>query len=274
MVAVSENGLDETTGSHDVCELTYTPCTQTNQYDMIEPLAPSAVSSTAASENEPTSANEGNSNSGGALSEATSQNLGKNDFLKLLTTQLQNQDPSSPMKGKDFAAQLAQFSSVEQLTNISGQIEDQGKSDGALAQSINDSIATDLIGREVKTSGNTIQWTGEGEATFGIDLERPASEATVTIRDAGGNAVRTQTLENVSKSDEITWSGTSDGGGQLPEGTYSVDVNATSEDGDSVQGTVQLEGTVDRVTLKNGGTSLRIGGAQVPMGRVQSIAAQ
>ncbi len=240
---------------------------------MIESLASSAAPSTAVLPNGDGS-QDGESGGGGALSQATSANLGKNDFLKLLTTQLQNQDPSDPMKGKDFAAQLAQFSSVEQLTNISGQIEEQGKSDGALAQSINDSMATDLIGRTVKTSGNTLQWTGEGEATFGVDLERPASEATVTIRDAGGNAVRTKTLENVSQSTEVTWDGTADGGAQVPDGTYSVEVSATGGSGDAVEGTARLEGTVDRVTLKDGRTSLRIGGAQVSMGRVQSIAAQ
>jgi flagellar basal-body rod modification protein FlgD len=169
---------------------------------MIESLASSAAPSPNGS-----GPQEGGSGGRGALSEATSANLGKNDFLKLLTTQLQNQDPSNPMKGKEFAAQLAQFSSVEQLTNISSQIEEQGNSDGALAQSINDSIATDLIGRTVETTGSTMQWRGEGEATFGLDLERPASEATVTIRDAGGNAVRTKTLENVSQSTEVTWDG-------------------------------------------------------------------
>jgi len=236
---------------------------------MIESLASSAASSPNAS-----GPQEAGSGGRGALSEATSANLGKNDFLKLLTTQLQNQDPSNPMKGKDFAAQLAQFSSVEQLTNISSQIEEQGNSDGALAQSINDSIATDLIGRTVETTGSTMQWRGEGEATFGLDLERPASEATVTIRDAGGNAVRTKTLEDVSKTTEVSWDGTADGGGQVPEGTYSVDVSATGGSGDSIEATARLKGTVDRVTLKDGKTSLWIGGAQVSMGRVQSIAAR
>jgi len=237
---------------------------------MIESLASPTETSRPAS----ASSEEPGENGAGGLSEATSANLGKNDFLKLLTTQLKNQDPSSPMKGREFAAQLAQFSSVEQLNNISSQIENQESSKNGLAQSINDSIATDLIGRTVETSGNTMQWTGEGEATFGLDLERPAAEATVTIRDAGGNAVHTQTLEDVSRSAEVSWDGTADGGGQVPEGTYSVDVSATSGGGDTIQGTARLEGTVDRVTLKNGGTSLWIGGAQVSMGRVESIAAQ
>jgi len=246
---------------------------------MIESLAASAASSPAASENEPASStggSAGNSGSGGreALSQATSANLGKNDFLKLLTTQLKNQDPSNPMKGKEFAAQLAQFSSVEQLTNISSQLEGQQKGNEALAQSVNDSIATDLIGRKVETSGSTIQWGGEGDTTFGLDLERPATEATVTIRDGAGNAVRTKTLENVSETTEISWDGTSDGGGQVPNGTYSVDVSATGANGESVEATAHLEGTVDRVSLEKGGTSLWLGGARVPMGRVESIAAQ
>lgn len=230
---------------------------------MIDSLAPTTQTSSTAS-----------SNGSGALSEATSQNMGKNDFLKLLTTQLQNQDPSNPMKGRQFAAQLAQFSSVEQLNNISSQLEGQKKGNDGLAQSINDNMATDLIGRSVEASGNTMQWTGEGKATFGLDLERPASEATVTIRDGAGNAVHTQTLEDVSKTTEVSWDGTADGGGQVPEGSYSVDVSATNGSGDSIQATAQLEGTVDRVTFEDGGTSLWLGGARIPMGRVQSIAAQ
>lgn len=241
---------------------------------MIESLAASAASSKAASANGPASSGGGGAASGGTLSKATSANLGKNDFLKLLTTQLKNQDPSSPMKGREFAAQLAQFSSVEQLNNISSQLEGQQKGNGVLAQSINDSIATDLIGRKVETSGSTMQWSGDGETTLGLDLERPATEATVTIRDGGGNAVRTKTLENVSKTAELSWDGTSDGGGQVPDGTYSVDVSATGANGESVEATAHLEGTVDRVSLEDGGTSLWLGGARIPMGRVQSIAAQ
>lgn len=230
---------------------------------MIDALAPSTQTSSTSS-----------SNGSGALSKATSQNMGKNDFLKLLTTQLQNQDPSNPMKGRQFAAQLAQFSSVEQLNNISSQLEAQKKGNDGLAQSINDSMATDLIGRSVEASGTTMQWTGEGKATFGLDLERPASEATVTIRDGAGNAVHTQTLEDVPRTTKVSWDGTADGGGQMPEGTYSVDVSATNGSGDSIQATAQLEGTVDRVTFEDGGTSLWLGGARIPMGRVQSIAAQ
>jgi len=232
---------------------------------MIESVAASTETSS------PTSSSEDGS---GALSEATSQNLGKNDFLKLLTTQLQNQDPSSPMKGREFAAQLAQFSSVEQLNNISSQLEGQKNGNDGLAQSINDSIATDLIGRTVETSGNTMQWTGEGNATFGLELERPAAEATVTIRDGAGNAVHTKTLEDVSRTPEVSGDGTADGGGQVPEGTYSVDVSATSGSGDSIQATAHVEGAVDRVTFEDGGTSLWLGGARIPMERVQSIAAQ
>jgi len=226
---------------------------------MLQPTVPPTGGATGSAEN--------------ALSQATSSELGKDDFLKLLTTQLQNQTPSDPMKGREFAAQLAQFTSVEQLTSINSQLEGQKSGNGALAQSINDSMATNLIGRTVEATGKSINWTGDGKATVGFDVERPASEVTLTIRDAAGNAVRSKTVEDVSGSAEITWDGTTDGGSKVPEGAYSFDVSAADSDGEAIGISSHLEGTVDRITLKDGGTQLWLGGAKISMGRVQSVAA-
>ena len=215
------------------------------------------------------------SNSSGALSQATSQKIGKDGFLKILVSQLKNQSPSNPMKGRDLASQLAQFSSVEQLTNISDQIEGQKSSDRALTQSVNSGVATDLIGRSVEASGGQFTWSGDGETTLGMNLNAPASEATVTIRDAAGNAVRTRTLEDVTGgSTEITWDGTTDDGAPVPEGTYSVEVEATDADGNSVEARPYLAGTVDRIAFGKEGTNLWVGGAKISMSRVESVAAE
>ena len=211
----------------------------------------------------------------GAASQAANDELGKNDFLQLLVAQLGNQDPTNPMEGREFAAQLAQFTSVEQLTNISDQIQAQQGANDALTQSINSGVATDLIGRTVEAGGNTIQWTGEGEATVGVDLDAPASEATITIRDAAGNAVHTRTLDDVSGgSGEITWDGTADGGGAVPEGRYTIDVSATDANDDPVGTTPYIAGTVDRVTFGQEGTQLWVDGIKVSMGRVRSVATE
>ena len=219
------------------------------------------------------------SGSGGgsqAASQAANDELGKNDFLRLLVAQLGNQDPTNPMEGREFAAQLAQFTSVEQLTNISGQIQAQQGANDALTQSINSGVATDLIGRTVEAGGTTIQWTDAGEeTTIGVDLDAPASEATITIRDAAGNAVHTQTLDDVSDgSAEITWDGTADGGGTVPEGSYTIDVSATDADGNPVGTTPYITGTVDRVTFGQEGTQLWVDGIKVSMGRVRSVATE
>lgn len=231
---------------------------------MIQATTPSSSPSTSA-----------NASSGsGGLAGAASSNLGKNEFLQLLVTQLRNQNPRSPMKGRKFATQLAQFSSVEQLTNISDQIQQQQGSNRALARSINNGVATDLIGRSVEASGNQFQWNGEGEQTLGMDLSAPASEVTVTIRNSAGTAVHTRTLENVGAGPkEITWDGTTEEGSRLPTGTYTFDVEATDGQGESVDGSQYVEGTVDRVTFGKDGTRLWVDGTKLSMNRLRSVAA-
>ena len=213
------------------------------------------------------------SSDGEALSQATSQQVGKDGFLKMLVTQLKNQNPTDPMKGRDFASQLAQFSSVEKLTSISDQIKSQKGANQALTQSVNSGVATDLIGRTVEASGSQFTQSGGQEKTLGMDLNGPASEVTVTIRDTGGNAVRTRTLEDVQAgSKEITWDGTTDAGSQAPDGRYSFDVEATGPDGKAVDANPYLKGTVDRVSFGKEGTRLLVDGAEIPMSRVRSVA--
>jgi len=224
---------------------------------------------------QPTTAPAGGATGGeNALSQATTDELGKNDFLKMLTTQLKNQDPSNPMKGREFAAQLAQFTSVEQLTNISSQLEsEQSGENTAVTEAMNRNMATNLIGRQVEAGGNQIGWTGDGTATVGFELDRPASEVALTIRDGSGTVVRTKTLEDVSGTGEFTWDGTTDGGSEVPEGTYSFQVSATDGNGEKISTQTHLEGTVDRITLEDGGAELWIGGPKISMDRVQSVSA-
>lgn len=216
-------------------------------------------------------ASQGTSGSG-VLGQATSQKLGKNDFLKLLVTQLRNQNPNNPMKGREMATQLAQFTSVEQLKNISSQIENQQGANRALAQSINNGVATDLIGRQAEVSGNTFTWDGEGDVTLGMDLQSSATEVKVTIRDSAGNAVRTKTLDGVSPgSKEITWDGTTDDGSMLPTGQYSFDVEATDGDGNAITSSSYIQGTVERITFGQDGTQLWVNGTQTTMDRIRSV---
>jgi flagellar basal-body rod modification protein FlgD len=191
----------------------------------------------------------------------------------MLVTQLKNQNPTDPMKGRDFASQLAQFSSVEKLTTISDQIKSQKGANQALTKSVNSGVATDLIGRTVEAAGNQFTQKNGQKKTLGMDLSSSASEVTVTIRDSGGNAVRTRTLEDVqSGSHEITWDGTTDSGATAADGTYTFDVEATGPEGDPVETTPYLKGSVDRVTFDQEGTRVLVDGTKVPMQRIRSVA--
>ena len=126
-----------------------------------------------------------------ALTDAVSsdQELGRDAFLRLLTLQLQNQDPLDPVKNEDFVAQLATFSSLEQLTSINEAVSsDQGitATDGVRV-AIDSNTAVGLMGREVQGSTNTIDYSGDGSTRIGYNLEGPADNVTIRVFDGSGN---------------------------------------------------------------------------------------
>ena len=96
----------------------------------------------------------------------------------------------NPLDSSQFATQLAQFSSVEQLANINTNLEASIATNQLMAQSIGNSLATSMIGREVKASGNTLQWKGTDEVRFGYTLGSAAAKATVRIYDSDGELVQ------------------------------------------------------------------------------------
>lgn len=228
------------------------------------------ISNTAASR----AASAGAPSGASALSQAAGGNdMDKEAFLRLLVTQLSNQDPMNPMKGQEFAAQLAQFSSVEQLTNINKTLENQRQANGLLSQSVNSGVAAGLLGKRVEATGNQIAWAGEGEAPLRFNLDAPAAEATLTIRDAAGNAVATRTLEDLGAGpQEAQWDGTNSDGSRLAPGTYSFDIEAADAAGNAVAAQTRLSGRVERVTFDADGVMLWVNGTKLPMGAVESVA--
>ncbi|MGS4946797.1 flagellar hook assembly protein FlgD [Meridianimarinicoccus sp. RP-17] len=117
--------------------------------------------------------------------------LGQQDFLKLMTTQLQNQDPFAPMENGEFLGQMAQFSTVsgiEQLNTTLGQIGDQ-------IGEFRIATASTLLGQEVLVPGNLARPDAEGRITGAVELAEPADVLTVTFSDArNGALLHTQTL--------------------------------------------------------------------------------
>jgi flagellar basal-body rod modification protein FlgD len=200
---------------------------------------------------------------------ASSSTLGKDDFLKLLVEQLKNQDPMNPLDGTEFASQLAQFSSVEQLTNMNSNLETSVATNQLMAQSIGNSLATTMIGREIKAAGNTLKWDGETTVKFGYTLDAAATNVTVRIYDAKGQVV--QEIEGAGLEKGENWWSWDGNGGIQPKGDYTFKVDAKDAEGKSIPSTGLTMGTITGVRFTATGTVFLIDGTEVPVANILEI---
>jgi flagellar basal-body rod modification protein FlgD len=198
--------------------------------------------------------------------------LGKDDFLKLLIVQLKNQDPLNPMEGTEFATQLAQFSSVEQLTNINDTLTQSVSTNQLMTQSIGNSLATTMIGKSVKASGSSFGYTGGDDVSLGYTLAGGASTVTTKIYDKAGSLVRTITANDVSTGDgSVTWDGLDQNGSQAATGTYTFKVSAFDADGNAVSTSTYVTGTITAVRFTSSGTVFVVDGVEVPLSQIVEI---
>ncbi|HEY9274333.1 MULTISPECIES: flagellar hook capping FlgD N-terminal domain-containing protein [Achromobacter] len=198
----------------------------------------------------------------GANGSSTAQGL-QDQFLKLLVTQLQNQDPLNPMQNAELTSQLAQISTVEGITNlkntmlaISGQID--------VSQSMN---AVAMIGKGVLIPGSKIK-SGVDAANpearvvtpYGLDLQGDAQKVQIRISDANGAVVRTiETVDQKPGVYTLSWDGKNDSGIVLEPGAYTVSVMATDADGKKVNAEVLSYGQVKSVAYSTEGLRLDLG---------------
>jgi flagellar basal-body rod modification protein FlgD len=183
--------------------------------------------------------------------------LGKDDFLKLMITQLKYQDPLSPMEGTEFATQLAQFSSLEQLTNLNDSVNSSIESNFYLTQSINNTMVAALIGKNVKVAGNSIKNSGQENIQLGYNIPSNAHSASIKIYNEAG--VLVNTIENIPASSgehKLNWDFTDNEGNRLPEGKYRFEVEALNNDGESIQADTFTFGTIDGIRYTDDGTML------------------
>lgn len=198
--------------------------------------------------------------------------MGRDEFLKLLVTQLSNQDPMNPLEGQEFAAQLAQFTSVEQLINIEGTLAAQGEANAMLATSMNNGVAAGLIGQTVEAPGSQVNWDGETASTTEFELAGPASSVQIEIRDSTGFLLRTVDLGAQGSGEQsFQWDGLDDHGNRVAEGAYSTSIVAKDSSGEPVPTESTVRGKVSRVTFSPEGVMLWIGKMPVSMAAVRSV---
>lgn len=208
---------------------------------------------------------------GGALTGAVAGGqMGKNEFIKLLVAQMTHQDPLSPMDGQQMAAQLAQFSSVEQLIGISGKFDAQAAASNALLGVVNNSSAIDLIGKTVTIQDDQVL-AGQGGTEF-VDIDVPEQGAgRLQILNANGTVIREIELGGVSAGErrldmEAALRG-------LPPGPYRVAVEVTHEDGNTTALQTRVTVRVDGVRMSANGAYITAGQMSYPIGLVDSVRA-
>lgn len=187
-------------------------------------------------------------------------------FLTLLTTQLQNQNPLDPMDTNQFTQQLVQFASVEQQLKTNDTL-------AALLTSSKASSATSalqFIGKTVTADGATTKLQN-GSATWAITMPRAAKQATVTIRDADGNTIYTQTGAMDAGTQTLSWDGRKTSGGTAPDGAYTITVTAVDVNGNSMTPSTDFSGVVESVDLSGSEPALVVGGISVPLSQVRGL---
>ena len=198
--------------------------------------------------------------------------LGKDDFMKLMISQLKNQDPLNPMDGTAFSAQLAQFSSLEQLTNLNTYMKQSIDANATLTQSINNTLITGLIGKGVKLSGGDIKVNGQDSITLGYNLPTEAKTAQIKIYNKSGALVKTiDGISTSSGSNKLSWDLTDNNGNKLPTGNYKFEVDAVNLSGDNMTLDIYKIGTIDGVRFTDQGTVLLVGGAEYSLADIAEV---
>lgn len=196
------------------------------------------------------------SSSTASSSSSATSSLGMDAFLQLLVTQLQYQDPLDPMDDKEFVAELAQFSSLEQLTEINSGIEKlQGI--GEEQQMLG---AVNFMGKQIEATGTAVSLASGKASAVTFTLPDDAQTCLVNVLDTSGQIVRTVDLgETAAGEKEFSWDGKDYNGTVMTDGQYQVAVTATDADGNVLKVTSTMTGTVSGITQQNGKYYLDIG---------------
>lgn len=181
--------------------------------------------------------------------------LDQDAFLSILVAQLTHQDPLNPMEDTDMTSQLAQFSSLEQLTNINKGIT-------TLNDTMNQNdilTAVSFIGKEVKAEGYKVSLNEGNASTIYYGFGETVSSIKMNIYDEEGAIVRTVELGSKEAGTyQYSWDGKDENGNALPDGQYGVGILGEDLNGDYVMVQTEISGKVDGVVTENGTQYLRL----------------
>lgn len=195
--------------------------------------------------------------------------LDKDAFFKLMLTQMKNQDPTNPMQSHEMAAQLAQFSSLEQLNNIGKGIEGLG----AATASQGSFGALSFIGKVVSGDASKVsRGAGDTEHGFGFQLGNDAQKVKVSVKDATGKVVRELEVGALKKGqNSVKWNGLTTEGLPARPGEYKFAIEATDSSGAKVYSKSAFEGRISGVDFTSSGPMVIVNGQSIKLSEVKKI---
>jgi len=187
-------------------------------------------------------------------------------FLQLLTTQLQNQNPLSPLDTNQFTQQLVEFAGVQQQINTNDSLATLV----SLQQTAQSTQALGFVGKIAVVKGSTAAMTNS-EATWQLDIPT-ASTVNISIANSSGQTVFSNSFAaNAGNNQTFNWNGLGNDGTQFPDGNYTLTATAKDSAGNTVAVSTQVEGVVSSVDLTQSPPLLSIGGQTFTVNQVQSI---
>jgi flagellar basal-body rod modification protein FlgD len=187
-------------------------------------------------------------------------------FLQLLTTQLQNQDPLSPLDTNQFTQQLVEFAGVQQQINTNDSLSTLV----SLQQTAQSSQALQFVGKTAVVKGNTATMTNS-QATWELNIPT-ASNVTINITNSSGQTVYTNTAAASAGNNQVfSWNGLGSDGTQNPNGNYTLTATAKDSNGNTVAVTTSVAGVVSSVDLTQSPPLLSIGSQTFTVNQVESI---
>ncbi len=189
------------------------------------------------------------------------------DFLILLTTQLQNQDPLSPMDSTEFTNQLVAFSGVEQ------QINANSKLDSMVSLGLGTAFSSSLnyVGKNVSYLSSESYFDGTKPVKINYSIDGASVDTTINIFSEDGDLIMSQGVPNAQDATEFIWDGKDENGIIQPIGTYEIRVDAIDEQNAPLKTTTVVNGHVSGIETQNGTTFLLVGERAVSIGNVINV---
>jgi flagellar basal-body rod modification protein FlgD len=195
--------------------------------------------------------------------------MDKDAFFKLMLAQLKNQDPMNPLKNHEMAAQLAQFSSLEQMTNMNSTLT---KLEGRTSQPENFQ-ALNLIGKTVAgDSSKVVRTQFDSAHDFNFELPSDAQQVVVKVINAKGDVQREYTHNDLKAGkNKVSWNGTNEGGVKQPAGEYQFLIEARNSVGGKIPVSTQFKGEITGLSFSAEGPVLQVGSQSIKMRDISQI---